>query len=238
MAKGAIERITNIMRSNVNDLLNRLEDPEKMVHQVIRDMEEDVDRAVEAVSKAVANQRRLEKQEEQLKADIEKWQEKAERAVEEKDEEYARRALQQKADLIGALDELAPVLEESRQTTAQLRDQLKELRSRLQDARNRQGNLIARYKTVRMRQGEKQEEVVEVENDPFARFQRIEQQVQAHEGEFARFQQKVDTAAAEADLYREMAESRTSERELQEMDRQKKVEEELAALRGKVNKES
>lgn len=238
MAKGALERITNIMRSNVNDLLNRLEDPEKMVHQVIRDMEEDVDRAVEAVSKAVANQRRLEKQEEQLKADIEKWHEKAERAVAEEDEEYARRALQQKADLAGALEELLPVLEESRQTSAQLRDQLKEMRSRLQDARNRQGNLIARYKTVRMHQEGEQEEVVEVENDPFARFQRIEQRVQTHEAEFARFQQKVDTATAEADLYREMAESRTSERELQEIDRKKQVEEELAALRGKINKES
>ncbi|MBT4098635.1 MAG: hypothetical protein HOE86_13370, partial [Gemmatimonadetes bacterium] len=54
-----LNRITHIVRSNVNEVLDRLEDPEKMVRQMVRDMEATVDRAVGAVSTAVADQRRL-----------------------------------------------------------------------------------------------------------------------------------------------------------------------------------
>ena len=236
MAKGTFGRLSDIWRSNVNELLDKMEDPEKMVRQVVRDMEGAVDRAVEALAKAVADQRRLEKQDAQLKREVEKWQQTAESAVEEGDEERARQALAKKAGLVQMAEELGPTLVECRQTVAELRGQLEEMRRRLQQARNRQGQLIARYRAARQHMDDEGEGIA-AESDPFARFQRIEQRVQTHEADFARFEQKVDTAAAEADLYREMAtEEKKEDRELQEMEREKRIDAELAVMRDKVKK--
>jgi len=205
-----------------------------MVRQLVRDMEVGVDRAVEDLSRAVANQRRLERQEEQNRAEIEKWQAKAEKGIEEGDEEYARLALIRKADLTKTAEELPAVLAESRETTAQLRIQLEEMRAKLEETRKRQDDLIARYRAARSSQGG--DEGCEESNDPFSRLQNIERRVQDHEADFARYEQKVDVAAAEADLYRQMGEDKKTESELKKMDREKKVEEELAALRDKMNK--
>ena len=59
MANSTLDRITNIVKSNVNELLDHIEDPEKMVRQMVRDMDDAVDSAVASVCSAVANQRRL-----------------------------------------------------------------------------------------------------------------------------------------------------------------------------------
>ena len=224
MAKKSLDRLVNIWKSNVNDLLDKMEDPEKMVRQLVRDMEVGVDQAVEDLSRAVANQRRLERQEEQTKAEIEKWQAKAEQAVEKGDEEYARLALTRKAELAKTAEELPAVLAESRETTAQLRIQLEEMRAKLEETRKRQDDLIARYRAARSSQG--REEGSEESNDPFSRLENIERRVRDHEADFARYEQKVDVAAAEADLYRQMGEDKQTETELKKMDREKKVEEE------------
>jgi phage shock protein A len=234
MAKKSLDRLVDIWRSNVNDLLDKMEDPEKMVRQLVRDMEVGVDGAVEDLSRAVANQRRLERQEEQNRAEIEKWQAKAEQAVEKGDEEYARLALIRKADLAKTAEELPAILAESRETTARLRIQLEEMRAKLEETRKRQDDLSARYRAARSSQGG--DEGSEESNDPFTRLQNIERRVQDHEEDFARYEQKVDVAAAEADLYRQMGEDKKTENELKKMDREKKVEEELAALRDKMNK--
>lgn len=238
MAKGTFGRLGDIWRSNVNELLDKMEDPEKMVRQVVRDMEDAVDRAVEALARAVADQRRLEKQDVQLRTEIETWQQKAESAVEAGDEEGARQTLAKKAGTVRMSEELGPTLDESRQTVAELRGQLEEMRRRLQQARNRQGQLIARYRAASQHLGGEGAGGGS-ESDPFARFQRIEQRVQAHEADFARFEQQVDTAVAEADLYREMAtQEKKEDRELQEMEmeREKRIDAELAAMRDKVKK--
>jgi len=234
MAKKNLDRLVDIWRSNVNDFLDKMEDPEKMVRQLVRDMEVGVDQAVEDLSRAVANQRRLERQQEQNGVEIEKWQAKAEKGIEEGDEEYARLALIRKSDLTKTAEALGPALAESRETTARLRIQLEEMRAKLEETRKRQDDLIIRYRAARSSQGG--DEGGEESSDPFARLQNIERRVQDHEADFARYEQKVDVASAEADLYRQMGEDRKTQSELEKMDREKKVEEELAALRDKVNK--
>ena len=64
MVKTTLSRISDIVRSNVNELLDQLEDPEKMVRQMVRDMEVEVDRVTGAVGTAVAGVRRLQKEQE------------------------------------------------------------------------------------------------------------------------------------------------------------------------------
>ena len=230
MAKGSISRIADIIRSNVSEVLDQLEDPEKLVRQAIRDMEGDVERATGSVGAAVANQRRLERQCERAQQRAKEWAKKAEEAVAAGNEEEARQALQRKALYEQTAEQLVGPLEESRVTAEQLRTQLHEMRAQLQEARNRQGNLIARYQAGRAGV-EVQPEPSGVGGNAFADFRHLEQRISEHEGEFERMRQKVDTAEAVAEAQRELAEefgqvkSKLVEEEVNE-----RVERELAQL--------
>ena len=87
MVKSTIDRIAGIVKSNVNELLDQIENPEKMVRQMIRDMDEAVDEAVATMCTAVANQRRLEREHANNTAKAGEFKQKAERAVASGDDE-------------------------------------------------------------------------------------------------------------------------------------------------------
>lgn len=234
MSKGTINRIAAIWRSNVNELLDHLEDPEKIVPQMVRDMEASVDQAIASLSKAVANQKRLEKEHARNVDKIAECQEKAELAVEKGDEEYARLVLAQKAKLGQTNAALEPLLEESREVVVQLRPQLDELRTRLQEAKERQDALISRVRTERRKQQTVEKSAgIGAEGEAYARFAEIERSVREHEKDFARFEERVMVADAEAEIQREMAEGERTERELKRIEAEHRVEEELAKLRKK-----
>ena len=151
MAKGAFSRISDILKSNINEMLDRAEEPDKMIRQMVRDMEEAVGKATASVGTAVANHKRLERQFNDKQSQIAEWQRKAERAVEAGEDALARRALERKAVFAKAAEDLAPAVEESRQTAEQLREQLRELKTKLEEARTRQGTLIARHQAAQAR---------------------------------------------------------------------------------------
>ena len=87
MVKTTLSRISSIVRSNVNELLDQLEDPEKMVRQMVRDMETEVDRVTGAVGTAVAGVRRLQKEQEGSKDRSAQLQARARQALEAGEEE-------------------------------------------------------------------------------------------------------------------------------------------------------
>ena len=74
MAKGTFARMADILKSNINELLDRAEDPEKMIRQMVREMEEAVNKATASVGTAVANNKRLERQHNERAATAKEWQ--------------------------------------------------------------------------------------------------------------------------------------------------------------------
>ena len=107
MAKGAFSRISDILKSNINEMLDRAEEPDKMIRQMVRDMEEAVSKATASVGTAVANHKRLERQFNDKQSQTAEWQRKAERAVEAGEDALARRALERKAVFAKAAEDLA-----------------------------------------------------------------------------------------------------------------------------------
>ena len=144
MVTTTLSRISSIVRSNVNELLDQLEDPEKMVRQMVRDMETEVDRVTGAVGTAVAGVRRLQKEQEGSKDRSAQLQARARQALEAGEEELARQILGRRVLLDHAADDLEPALVEGRLTVERLKAQLASLREDLEDACHRQGSLIAR----------------------------------------------------------------------------------------------
>ena len=223
MAKGTFARMTDIVKSNINELLDRAEDPEKMIRQMIREMEEAVSKATASVGTAVANQKRLERHWNEKLSLAADWQRKAERAVEAGEDDLARRSLERKAVMQKASDDLAPAMEETKRTAAQLREQLRELRGKLEEARNREGTLVARHQAAEARKKLAQS-ISGLGADAFSSFER--------------FEQKVESGEAEADAHAEVAgELAEVERQVRRLEKTGEVEDELAALKQRLTLE-
>jgi phage shock protein A len=223
MAKGTFSRMTDILKSNINELLDRAEEPEKMIRQMVREMEEAVNKATASVGTAVANQKRLERQYNEKTAQTREWQRKAECAVEAGDDDLARRALERKTVFQKAADDLKPALDESQQTATQLRDQLRELKTKLEEARTRQGTLVARHRAAEARKKLAQS-ISGLGSDAFSSFER--------------FEQKIESTEAEAEAHTEIAgEMVDIEKQVRKLDAHKEVEDELAVLKAKLKKD-
>ena len=223
MAKGAFARINDILKSNINEMLDRAEEPDKMIRQMVRDMEEAVGKATASVGTAVANHKRLERQFNDKQSQVAEWQRKAERAVEAGEDVLARRALERKAVFAKAAEDLAPAVEESRQTAEQLREQLRELKTKLEEARTRQGTLIARHQAAQARKRLAQS-ISGLGQDAFSSFERFEQKVEESEAE----------AAAHVEISGEMEDV---EKEIRQIEVDHSVDDELKALKDKMKKD-
>ena len=224
MAKGIFSRMTDIVKSNINELLDRAEEPEKMIRQMVREMEEAVNKATASVGTAVANQKRLERQFNEKSAQAAEWQRKAEKAVGKGDDGLARRALERKGVFQKAADDLQPALEESVKTADQLREQLRELKTKLEEARTRQGTLVARHRAAEARKRLAQS-ISGIGNDAFSSFER--------------FEQKIESSEAEADAHSQISgDMEDIEKEVRNLEQQEDVEDELSALKARVSQKN
>ena len=129
MARGIFSRLNDIVKANINDLLDQAEDPEKMIRQMVIEMEEGVNKATAAVGATVANEKRLRRKHDQKKSEAEEWQKRAMLAVEKGSDELARKALAKKSSLQKASNDLKPALDEAERTSGQLKDQLNKLKA-------------------------------------------------------------------------------------------------------------
>ena len=222
MARGIFSRMADIVKANLNDLLNRAEDPEKMIRQMILEMEEAVNKATASVGTAVANEKRLERQVLEKQDQIEAWQKKAELAVEAGEDELARRALERKAALAEATRDLEAALDESQKTSAQLKQQLRQLKAKLDEARTRQSGLIARRRAAEARK-QIAKGLSGVGDDAFSSFDR--------------FRQRIETEEAEADAHQEIAGAEPSlDEAFSKLEKKNSVDEELKALKQKLGR--
>ena len=141
---GIFSRISDIFKSNVNDLIDRAEDPEKMVKQIILDMDKELQKSVQALGKAVASERMAEKQLNDAVRKSADWEAKARAALAAGNTDLAKRALSQK---VKADEEVATYREMhetiSNQTEA-IKAQVETLKAKMSEAKSRQAMLIAR----------------------------------------------------------------------------------------------
>jgi len=98
MKMGMFSRITDIFKANVNEALDKAEDPEKMLKQMVLEMEESVNRTTLAVAQGIANEKNLFKKLNKAKEEVEDWQEKAKKAILAGREDLAKQALDKKSN--------------------------------------------------------------------------------------------------------------------------------------------
>ncbi|HHX56891.1 MAG TPA: PspA/IM30 family protein [Clostridiales bacterium] len=141
---GIFARLSDLLKANVNDLVDRAEDPEKMVKQIILDMQKELGTSTQALGKAVASERMAEKQYKNAVTLSKNWEDKAKIALNAGDTELAKRALANKVKVDEDVVNYKEMYETISNQTDAIREQVELLKSKLEEAKSRQAMLIAR----------------------------------------------------------------------------------------------
>jgi len=143
---GLFSRLGTLIRSNINELINKAEDPEKMLNQVLVDMKAQLVEAKKQVAVAIADEKRLKKQYEQEQAKSQEWERKAMLAVKAGDDNLARAALQRKAEYDDVCQTLKQQWDSQRNSVEQLKHALRGLDNKIEEAKRKRNILVSRQK--------------------------------------------------------------------------------------------
>ncbi|MBQ8296155.1 MAG: PspA/IM30 family protein [Ruminococcus sp.] len=141
---GIFQRLSDLLKSNVNDLIDRAEDPEKMVKQIIIDMQKELSKSTQAYGKAKASERLAEKQYQNAVKISADWESKAKSALAAGDQELAKKALAKKVKADEDVANYKEMYDTISSQTDAIGDQVEVLKSKLEEAKSRQAMLIAR----------------------------------------------------------------------------------------------
>jgi phage shock protein A len=143
-----LDRISRLIRANLNDLLRRAEDPEKIIEQALLDMKKALKEAREQVAAAMAEAKRLEREVESHLKEAALWEEKAKEALKAGREDLAKEALGRRKRALDLAEGFKAQLEEQKGLTDRLMTQLKALEAKIDEAEARKKLLLARKKGV------------------------------------------------------------------------------------------
>src|SRR3989441_812490 len=143
---GIFDRLSTLFRSNINDLISRAENPEKMLNQLIVDMRGQLAKAKQQVAAAIADEKRLSSQVDQEKKSAEDWERRAVLAVQEGRDDLAKQALLRHNEHGQGAGEAHGTWVKHREETEKLKLSLRQLNDRIEDAKRKKNILIARQK--------------------------------------------------------------------------------------------
>ncbi len=148
---GIFTRFSDIVNSNINAILDKAEDPEKIVRLMIQEMEDTLVEVRSAAARSIADKKDLNRKIERLDRDSDDWDQKAELALRKGREDLAKAALVEKSRVTAGVDLLKQDYLAVDEGLAKLNEDIARLESKLEDAKSRQKSLLARHKTANSR---------------------------------------------------------------------------------------
>ena len=215
---GIFSRFTDIINSNINSILDKAEDPEKMVRLIIQEMEETLVEVRTQSAKLIADKKELSRRVERLHLEAEDWESKAEVALSKGREDLARAALKEKSSAEEATMALETNLEVIDINLDKLSGDIGLLQQKLGDAKTRQKALIVRSRTAQSRMGVKRQ-LHDVDIDEAM-------------SRFDRYERKIDDLEGEVEAYG--LGQKTLSDEIGELENDERIDEALARLRAKM----
>ncbi|MEW5861584.1 MAG: PspA/IM30 family protein [Cyanobacteriota bacterium] len=146
---GLFDRISRVVRANLNDVVSKAEDPEKILEQSIVDMQEDLVQLRQAVARAIANQKRTQQQYNQAQTEANNWQNRAQLALQKGDENLAREALLRKKTYADTAATLKTSLDQQTTQVDTLKRNLIALESKISEAKTKKDMLKARAQAAK-----------------------------------------------------------------------------------------
>jgi len=188
---GIFQRLKTLISSNVNDMINKAENPEKMLNQLVVEMNEQLIESKKAVAMAIADEKKLERETQNQQAMAQEWERKAMLAVRAGQDDLAKEALLRKQEHEANHGQFKQQWEAQKQSVAKLKESLRELQGKIEEAQRKKNILIARAKRAEAQQ-------------------KIQQTISSVAGNkssfeaFDRMAQKVDQLEAQADAAKEL----------------------------------
>ena len=202
---GIFKRLADLLKSNINDLIDKAEDPEKMVKQIIIDMQKELTNSTQALGKAVASERMAEKRYKDSEVNSKNWELKAKAALEAGDTELAKKALANKVKADEDTASYKEMYETISSQTDAIRDQVEVLKSKLEEAKSRQAMLIARSQMADTQKNLAKSVGNFDTSSSFEKFNRMEEKIVQKEAEASAFSEIAGAAQyAETDTFEKL----------------------------------
>ena len=217
---GIFSRTRDIIAANFTDLLDKAEDPAKMIRMIILEMEETLVEVRASAARTIADQKEMRRHITKLETLQESWTEKAELALSKGREDLAKAALVEKqkaADMASQLSGEIAVLDEALRSSE---EDINKLQTKLREARTRQNSIVTRLETAQNRYKLREMYAGPKMQDAFSRFEIMER--------------RVDMAEGRAEVIGMGAPPKSLEEEIAELKSNEKVEAELAAMKARA----
>jgi phage shock protein A len=220
---GMFKRLADLIKSNLNDLISRSEDPEKMLNQIVLDMSNQLLEAKRQVAQSIADEKRLQKQVEQETTNAAEWERRAMLAVRSGDDALAKEALSRKKEHQTLAEQFQDQWQKQKAAVEQLKLALRALNNKIEEAKRKKNLLIARKKRAEAQKAI-QETMTGLKNaSAFETFDRMAGRIEQMEAE----------AEAHAELNEE-ASGDTLAHKFRELEVTKGADEDLTALKRKM----
>lgn len=149
---GIFQKLSTLIKSNLNDMISRAENPEKMLNQVILDMREQLTKAKQEVAVAIVDERKLKAQVEDEARQAHEWERRAMLAVKQGRDDLARQALMRHQEYAQRSQSLQETWERQAAETEKLKDALRQLNLKIEEAQRKKNLLIAKQKRAQAQQ--------------------------------------------------------------------------------------
>lgn len=146
---GLFDRIWRAIRANLNDLIGKMEDPEKILEQTVLDMQDDLIQLRQAVAQAIATQKRTERQASQARTNAEEWYRRAQLALQKGDDNLAREALARRKSYLETANAMEAQLGQQGAIVTQLKQNMMKLESKITEAKTKKDMYIARARSAK-----------------------------------------------------------------------------------------
>lgn len=213
---GIFSRLSDIVNSNLNSLLEKAEDPEKLVRLMIQEMEDTLVEVRSAAARAIADKKELTRKLEGLQQDEDDWRRKAELAVSKGRDDLAKAALAEKARVTDTREGLQRQYDAVCEGLDQLNDDIGRLEDKLADAKSRQKALIMRHRTASNRLEARKQIHENKIDDALVRFEQFERRMESMEGRVEAY---------------DMGRGKDLKREFTDLEADSKIEDELNDLK-------
>jgi phage shock protein A len=178
---GLFDRLSTLLRSNINDLISRAENPEKMLNQLIVDMKTQLAKAKQQVASAIADEKKLQGDADNMKKQAEDWERRAMLAVQEGRDDMAKQALGRYNEQMQGAQQLHETWLRHKAETEALKLSLRQLNDKIEEAKRKKNILVARAKRAEAQQRIQETMSGLSDKSAFESFERMAEKIEATE---------------------------------------------------------